>query len=200
MQLLVTTNGTSATIYAGLNGQNSGSYVVYGTIKIDRPYLSITCDSTYANDLLISAVVSGVGGLRTNGSNTKKVRISAANSYEGGTVVASGRLLVYSSGTLGTGPVTVSAGTTLDLDTATAVSDAAAVTLATGTGTYGRIDLASGITETVGTLTINDKLQYSGTYGATGSGAMFIDDNYFVGTGKLLVLGGKSRPTLIAIQ
>ena len=128
------------------------------------------------------------------------MRISAANSYEGGTVVASGRLLVYSSGTLGTGPVTVSAGTTLDLDTATAVSDAAAVTLATGTGTYGRIDLASGITETVGTLTINDKLQYNGTYGATGSGAMFIDDNYFVGTGKLLVLDGKPRPTLLSVR
>ena len=199
MQLLVTTNGTAAIIEAGLAGQNTGNYVVQGTIQINRPALIFQCnsDSSY---MLVSSIISGVGGIDTRGTDTKMIRINSTNSYAGGTRVTSGRLRVYESGTLGTGPVTVSAGTTLDLDNATAISDTAALTLNVGTNTYGVVDLSSGVTESVGTLTINGNLQYSGTYGATGSGAIFINDNHFVGTGKLLVLDGKPRPTVITIK
>jgi hypothetical protein len=104
------------------------------------------------------------------------------------------------SGTLGTGPVAVAAGCTLDLDTGTAISDGAAVSLAVGAGTYGVIDLLSDVEETVNTLTIGGDLQYRGTHGATGSGADFINDNHFVGPGLLRVLSGKARPTVIAIK
>ncbi len=199
MQMLVTTNGTSAIIEAGLDGQNTGNYVVQGTIQIERPSLILRCNnnSTY---MVVSSVISGVGGIETRGTDTKMIRINGVNSYQGGTVVTSGRLRVYGSGTLGSGDVTVSAGGTLDLDTGTAISDSAAVSLAVGTSTYGVIDLLSGVEETVGTLTINGQLQYSGTYGATGSGAEFITANHFVGTGKLIVLDGKPRPTIISLR
>ena len=199
MQLLVTTNGTYSSIEAGLGGQNTGNYVIQGTIQIDRPTLILQCNSE-SSYMLVSSIISGVGGIDTRGTDTKMVRINSTNSYTGGTRVTSGRLRVYDSGTLGTGPVTVSAGSTLDLDNGTAISDAAALTLNIGTNTYGIVDLASGVTESVGTLTINGKLQYPGTYGATGSEAEFINDNHFVGTGKLLVLDGKPRPTLLSVR
>lgn len=198
MQLLVTTNGTSATIEAGLFGQNTGNYQVQGTIRIDRPYLILRCntESTY---MLVSAVISGVGGIDTRG-DTKSVRINTANSYAGGTLVTSGRLRVYGSGTLGSGAVTVSVGATLQLDAGAAIANDAAVTLGTSGSTYGKIDLTSGVTETVGTLTLGGELQFAGTYGATGSGAENIDNTHFVGTGKLVVQSGKPRPTIISIQ
>lgn len=193
-----TNNGTGTATIGTFSGSTSASSIA-GTVQIDR---DITIGNSYliGNGLTLSGIISGVGAVRVANSTGYTTRFAGANTYEGGTTIAGGTLTVTSSGKLGSGDVSVSAGATLDLDSGTAVSDQANVSLDVGTSTYGVVNLASGVTETVGTLTINGVLQYAGTYGATGSGAEFSADNHFVGTGKLLVLDGKPRPTVIAIN
>jgi hypothetical protein len=41
---------------------------------------------------------------------------------------------------------------------------------------------------------------YPGTYGATGSGAEYVDDTRFAGNGVLRVLHGKAKGTLIRVH
>ena len=50
-------------------------------------------------------------------------------------------------------------------------------------------------TETVDSLYFGATLQYAGTWGATGSGAQYIDDTRFSGSGTLNVVNGATPPT-----
>ena len=56
-------------------------------------------------------------------------------------------------------------------------------------GAAARVTLSSG-TETVSSLFINGEEQAAGTYGATGSGATFLNDTLFEGSGILNVTNG----------
>ncbi|MEI8312584.1 MAG: PEP-CTERM sorting domain-containing protein, partial [Verrucomicrobiota bacterium] len=51
----------------------------------------------------------------------------------------------------------------------------------------GKVALASGVNEMVNTLFFGTQSQISGTWGATGSGALNINDTYFSGLGMLTV-------------
>jgi autotransporter-associated beta strand protein len=134
------------------------------------------------------------------------LRFKGANTYAGGTIVNSGFLEVDgATATLGNGNVTVD-GVTVGINGAAAVAagrlrilsgvsnaiaNTAGVSL-TGGGTagvadVGYIDLAAGINEIVNTLSLNGVGQPAGTYGATGSGAANIMDEYFLGGGILTV-------------
>lgn len=62
----------------------------------------------------------------------------------------------------------------------------AAVTL----GANGILELAAGTANRVASLKIDGVDQPCGTYGASGSGAQFVDDAHFAGTGLLQVTGG----------
>lgn len=193
-----TDNGTGTASIGTIPGSTSASSVA-GTIQIDR---SITVGNSHltGTGLTLSGVIFGTGSVGVANAAGYTTRFAAANTYEGGTTVATGTLTVTTAGKLGSGNVDVNAGATLDIDSGSAIADTAAVTLADAAPSYGKIDLASGVTETVGTLTLGTALQFHGTYGATGSGADFIDDNYFVGSGKLVVTDGKLRPTTITIR
>ena len=135
-----TTNGTGSASIGTFAGSTSASTVA-GTIQIDRD-ISIGNGNLTGNGLTIGGVISGVGAVQVGNSTGYTTRFSGANTYEGGTTIAGGKLTVLSSGKLGSGPVTVSAGATLDLDNGAAISDAAALTLNVGTSTFGIVDLA----------------------------------------------------------
>lgn len=61
-----------------------------------------------------------------------------------------------------------------------------------------KIQLDSG-DETVGWLLFDDAYMPIGTYGATGSGADYIDDTHFSGSGTLRVLHSKTGTIIILL-
>lgn len=154
-------------------------------------------DAGYTGVLLLSGIVSGNGGLAKEDTGT--ATLSKANTYAGGTAVSAGCLAVASSGSLGTGPVSVAAGATLSLSNSVAIADAADVTLGAGSDAYGVLDLPAGVHESVGTLHLGSRWKLKGTYGATGSGAKYIDDRHFTGGGVLEVLTGPPEGTVLLV-
>ncbi len=138
--------------------------------------------------------ITGTGGLAKSGAGT--LTLSAANAYEGGTTVSDGRLVVGSSGSLGTGSLTLSGGT-LDLQSSLAVSGLSGsggtitggtagsftltVTTAAGSSSYaGTISDGSATAVSLtkagaGTLTLAGGNAYSGATSVTG-GVLVIEN------------------------
>jgi autotransporter-associated beta strand protein len=126
------------------------------------------------------------------------MQLAGSNTYSGGTVVSAGVLSVSGAGArLGTGNVTVqgtAAGTVLAIESgvSNAIDDGATLNLsgggAVGLAEQGYADLGGGVVESVRALSLNGVLQPVGTYGATGSGAGNVLDEYFAGAGILSVV------------
>ncbi len=141
-----------------------------------------------ATDLLVSAVLSdqwpevnwvSASVLVKSGAGT--MEINSSSSYDGGTIVSGGTLIVGSGGTLGSGNLTVNTGSICDLRNASgAVANGASVYL-NGTG---KLILASGLTETVARLYLNNDSLSPGTYTATSHPALI------GGAGSLVVTMG----------
>jgi autotransporter-associated beta strand protein len=140
--------------------------------------------------------VAGAGGITKAGAGLMEV--TGANTYSGGTVVSAGTLSVSgASATLGTGNVAVLgtvAGTNLQIQSgvSNSINDGATLTLSgggvEGLSDQGYIQLSGGIIESVHALSLNGILQAVGTYGATGSGATNVMDDFFSGAGMLSVV------------
>ncbi len=87
-------------------------------------------------------------------------------------------------------------GGTLALRNGTALPDAAAVWIASGT----TINLAADVNETVGYLYFDDVPRPVGTYGSTASSAQHQDDVHFSGSGMLTVLHSTIVGTIFCLQ
>jgi autotransporter-associated beta strand protein len=134
----------------------------------------------------ISGIMSGSGGALTKIS-TGTLTLTAANTYTGVTTISNGTLeLSGASAKLGTGNVTVT-GTgsflTIDNGVADGLNNAGALSVASG----GLLNLAAGVNERVGTLSLDTIFQPNGTYGSSQSNAVNKFDEYFSGTGILTV-------------
>lgn len=166
------------------------------TLTVDQ-----TVNTTYGGSFAgaVSLVKSGAGTL------TLTNELGNATTTSGGVTVKAGTLTVAGTlGSFGTActAITVEGSGTLALaDTAASMlSDDATVRLpAAGIGTA-KISLAAGVDETVSWLYFGDAPMYPGTYGAAGSGAEYVDDTRFAGTGVLRVLHGKAKGTIIRVH
>jgi fibronectin-binding autotransporter adhesin len=167
-----TLNGTLSVTNAGFTDGNTPAADIKGSLSLgtaNRSFNvadSVTLDP--AEDLVVSAVISGGtgGALQKDGHGT--MVITAANTYSGTTTVSAGNqldgliasvggtLIARDGGVLGTGPLTVNEGATLTLDNRATnvdrVADTAAVIM---NGRLNLIGHASGTTEVVGAMTIN---------------------------------------------
>ena len=79
-------------------------------------------------------------------------------------------------------------GGTLTLNNGAGLPDTSEINVFTGgVLANGKIDVRAGVTETVARFYIDGAQQASGTWGATGSGAAHINDDFFSGGGLLEV-------------
>ena len=121
---------------------------------------------------------SFVGDLHLSQTNDKEnAFIISADDY-----LPNGDLYTYHNGTSTTNTVTItSSGGAEDR-----LSDSCSVYLTNSV----KLELKSGVTETINQLYINGVRQYFGTWGSTSSAADNKNDTYFEGTGVLTVLNG----------
>ncbi len=160
-----------------------------------------------------NATWAGGVGLVYNGKSATFPRfMMQASSTTGRLEVVQGRLVFAKAGAT---PITLSIGTeavgyyprpskdaswtnccevtvrggTLELEHKNTFGRQVAVKFVKTGGVYGKIDLADGVSERVYSLEIDGESQRLGTYGATGSGAKYVNDTLFSGSGVLSVLG-----------
>jgi autotransporter-associated beta strand protein len=134
----------------------------------------------------VSNNISGSGAVfvgLTADNTAQEMTYSGTASHTGGTTVRAGILRIAPAGSIGGPTVTVANSATLGVD-GTSIANSASLSL----GATGLVELTG--TETVNTLFIDDVQMAAGTYGATGSGATFIDNARFSGAGVLQVTTG----------
>jgi fibronectin-binding autotransporter adhesin len=152
----------------------------------------------------IGARITGSGGLTK--ASTGMLTLTATNLYSGGTYVSSGTLRVGDGtygGTLGSGNVEVHAGAKLQVSCAAAIANAATLSVLYSGLYNGRVELDTGVNETIRFLFLGGTPMPSGTYGSSASAADTKNDQYFSGTGVLTVWGDATRlrlGTLISVQ
>ncbi|MEO7299728.1 MAG: autotransporter-associated beta strand repeat-containing protein [Verrucomicrobiota bacterium] len=167
--------------------------------------------------LTFTNTISGPGKLTltpsTHDANLGTLVLSANNTYQGGTVVDGGTLVVSNaSATLGTGNVTVnsanlvfggsSAKLTISTGVTNAIADTATLTLAggraAGTADDGFVELQTGVNEVVAGLVLAGAPQAPGIYGSTTSSAPPANQNdeFFAGPGIVTVGASSVAPTL----
>ena len=202
---------TSSAATGDINIKSSNTNAASFTLNGDLSFNSLGTGT-----LIIGNPIVGAGMLTKIGAGP--MRVTNTNSYQGGTVVDAGTLVVANApevnngfgfygatnGTLGSGDVTVN-GTAvrLELDTGVtnAIADTATLSLAGG-GAGGSADqgyalLAAGIDEIVGALVLGGVAQTQvGTYGSVASGADFQSDEYFSGLGVVTLV---PEPTCLAL-
>ncbi len=191
-------NGYSQTL-GGLTEYGNAASKPNNIITNGRPssVSTLTISQTAGTSDLFSGRITGAISLVKAGAANSVLTLAGTNTYSGSTTVIGGTLAV-SNGVLGVSStnVMVTAGT-LALQSSTAIADTATLRLATGGGA--KVNLASGVNESVRNLYLGADMQRVGTYGSSGSAATHKDDVYFLGTGVLTVLSDNSG-TLLRLQ
>lgn len=192
-----TVSGPHAIFPGAIRPQTNDASTITNDVVLQSNTL-IHVEGASTGSITLTGSVSGPGQLRLtapNSSNNQgRLVLGSTNSYAGGTYVAGGLLLVNAAGGLGSGDVQVNNADTLasiarlQLAADDAIADSAALILAGG-GTGGLADLNfaildAGVDDTIGALVLGGISETGiGTYGATGSGADFIRDDFFAGSG-----------------
>jgi autotransporter-associated beta strand protein len=197
----VNLNGNSLTVRRSLSTHaNSTNSVIFSAAPATLTVVQ-NIDTIYGGSFAgaVSLVKLDPGNL------TLTNEMDRGTTTSGGVTVKAGTLTVAGDyGSLGTActNITVEGTGTLALEGASAsmLSDDATVRLAPAGAGSAKISLAADIDETVGWFFFGGEPMYPGTYGATGSGAEYVDDTRFAGNGVLRVLHGKAKGTLIRVH
>ena len=142
--------------------------------------------------------LSGVGKLTKTGPGTLVMTNSIANTYQGGTLVQQGKLVVKMPSNLGSGAVTVASGATFELTAPGLFPSATNLLLQTGSPV---VALSYTDANTVNKLSFDGGTTFAlpGVWGAPGSGAANTDSR-FTGTGLLNVTTGLVQPVSTTIS
>jgi autotransporter-associated beta strand protein len=193
--------------FANNNAQNwNTSFTYVGTRSLDMGTGTVTLGTNVtvtvsANTLTISGPIVEDGatprGLRKTGAGT--LALAGAGAYAGGTAVAAGVLSAEPGGTLGTGPVSVDPPGRLVLKHGDAIADDAVVTLNRAEDACGKMEIAAGVVERVGSVILDGVVHDApGTsFGATGSGANVQSDDFFLGTGILRITAPENTMLIV---
>ena len=137
----------------------------------------------------IGCRVAGTAGFVKSAGGTLQLH-QPMDGLSGGVWVGAGRLSLLDDATLGDNDVAVAAGAKLRIAGVSPFGRDARLDLEDRDwiSTNSRVELDNGAENRVRRLYVNGVSQKRGTYGATGSGAEFIDDKHFSGTGTVRVL------------
>jgi autotransporter-associated beta strand protein len=166
--------------------------------------------------ITFTGALGGAGGLIAGAASHdahvgQLILDTATNNYSGGTTVNAGTLIAGATSTnaFGSGAVTVvsansvfagaAASMRLTAGETNAIADNATLSLAggnaAGVADDGYITLDSGVNETVGGLILGGVTESTpGTYGATGSGAAHVFDEFFSGGGVVTLAQSAGVP------
>ncbi len=201
------------------NNSNSQTLVVTAPLSALSGATTLTLNGTGTGAVVLGGQVSnGLSGgtlsLALNNAGTVTLGSSTANTYSGGTTISSGVVQLAGTNALGSGPLTVNAGT-LNLAGFTQTvgifsgsggtiwnnsgAGLAALTVLAGGGTYsGRIadnggvsggTVAVNVTNGGGELTLTGPNTYSGGTTLSG-GTLNLVGNAAIGSGRLTISGG----------
>ena len=137
----------------------------------------------------IGCRVAGTAGFVKSAGGTLQLH-QPMDALTGGVWVGAGRLSLLDAATLGDNDVSIAAGAKLRIVGGNPFGSNVRLDLENRDwiSTTSRLELDNGEENRVRRLYVNGVCQKRGTYGATGSGAEFIDDAIFSGTGVLKVL------------
>ena len=187
--------GPNATLNLNGHDQTIGSIAPAGTTTgtvIITSATPATFTINQSSDTTYGGQFAGEVTLVKTGTGTLSLS-NALSSTAGSFIVSNGTLRVTPASCLGNSTNIVVAGGVLELQNNASVNDAAALTLSDG----GTLKLAAGLSERVDRLFLDGVQQPSGRYGSSSSGADFVNDTYFTGTGKLVVW---SSPPISAVD
>ncbi|WP_269540912.1 PEP-CTERM sorting domain-containing protein [Cerasicoccus fimbriatus] len=202
------TAGTSTLTFAASSGNafitNSATGVDNSGINFDvnialSDSLDVFVQKVYGGSrtgIIFREQVTGAGAINKTGAGLISFQGTAgANTFSGGLNVSNGSVFVEKDGALGTGDVRVeqsaidsTAALSIGSSVTDGIDDAALLFLGSDSGNFATISLSAGVNETIGGLYFDNVLQASGTWGATGSGAANINDDWFAGSGMLTVV------------
>lgn len=196
------TNGAgvgSVTLTGGTLGtyNSNGTWSCAMNLAGGNPNFAAADKDGTARAVAVSGLLSGAGGFTKAGSGT--LILSTNNTYTGGTAVSNGVLEIAASGTIGgSRRLTVAPGAVLRVASGAGqvLSTNAVVSLQAG----GTMALNATGAQQAQVLFLNGGMQPPGTYGATGSGATNIRDDYFSGSGVLELSSGLPRGVLLIVR
>ena len=170
--------------FAPTDHDNSASSTVDFGNRTAYVYVNNQTDTTD-----IGCRVAGTAGFVKSAGGTLQLHQPMDRLF-GGVWVGAGRLSLLDDATLGDNDVSVAAGAKLRIAGVSPFGRDARLDLEDRDwiSTNSRVERDNGAENRVRRLYVNGVSQKRGTYGATGSGAEFIDDKHFSGTGVLKVL------------
>jgi len=189
----VTANASTGTI-GGLSGS--------GNVALGSDALSVGSNNTTTN---FTGVISGTGGSLTKiGSGA--LTLTGTNTYDSGTTISAGTVVVGNDNNLGTGNLTFDGGT---LTTTTGIASSKDVVFTSNNGTFntngvnstlnGILSGVGAVTKSgTGTLSLTGNNSYGGGTTVTG-GTLNVNNDNNLGTG-LLALNGSTLQTAAGIN
>ena len=159
----LTLNGTTGTTFDYITTDEDSSIVSTLPMTLRTGNVTVPSQKTLA---VTAAIVDGTSSTGLSKLGDGVLQLTGINTYTGDTKVNGGFLSISHA----------------------CLADAADVYMAAGVNA--KLNLAFTGTDTIGSLYFGDLIQGRGTWGATGSGAEYINDTFFSGTGILLVTEG----------